>query len=301
LDPSRTARFSACRTLRLAASLGAALLLCSCATTEHAGRLASAGASYGKAVDALLAATEETAADADSARLLSEARGLSKEERRALLEKHGTVSATISDLARLRRHGRLLTRYFEALGRLASNDADSAAADAAGDAAAALNRLGTELTGSTLVTPAERDLLSRTAALAVEGARRGAIERELKARAGLIDREIAVQQTLLDAVRRKLRADLESVTALGKERDVTRPFLDDAVSDPPGWIALRRGYLVSPPDTDALKSASDAASKLRSAWRAFAGGRLDETAVSAMMSDIETMVSYAEAVRKVHP
>ena len=277
------------------------MLLCSCATTEHASRLASAGSAYGKAVDALLAATEETAADADSARLLSEARGLPREERRVLLEKHGTVSATISDLERLRRHGRLLTRYFEALGRLASNDADASAADATGDAAAALNRLGKELTDSTLLTSAERDLLSQTAALAVEGARRNAIERELKARAGLIDREIAVQQTLLDAVRRKLRADLESVTALGKERDVTRPFLDDAVSDPRGWIALRRGTLVTPPDTDALKSASDAASKLRSAWRAFAAGRIDETALSAMMADLETMVSYAEAVRKVQP
>jgi hypothetical protein len=287
--------------LRLGASLGAALLFCSCATTEHARQLATAGAAYGRATDTLLQATRETAADADSARLLSEARGLSREERRALLEKHGSVSATLSDLERLRRHARLLTRYFEALGRLAANDADTAASDATADAAAAANRLGAELTGSTLLTSAERDLLSQTAALAVEGFRRGAIERELKARAGLIDREIGVQQTLLDAVRRKIRADLESLAVLGQERDVTRPFLDDSVSDPRGWIADRRGYLLSPPSADALKSASDAASKLRSAWRAFAAGRFDEAARNALMADIETMVSYAEAVRKVQP
>jgi hypothetical protein len=290
------------RVSKVAGPAFAALAFCgACASTEHARSIASAGAAYGKAVDALIAATEEAAADADSARLLSEARGLSREQRRELLARHDTVSPTLADMERLRRHGRLLTRYFQALGRLASDDADTAAADATADAAAALNRLGTQLTGSTLVTPAERDLLSQTAALSVEGARRAAIERELKSRASLIDHEIALQGILLDALRRKIRADLESSAALGLERDVTRPFLDDTVADPRGWIALRRGYLLSPPDADAIKSASDAASKLRSAWRAFASGRLDETARSALMADIETMVSYAEAVRRVQP
>lgn len=299
--PPSPKRHQAANRLRLGASFGAALLLCSCAATDRARHLATAGAAYGRATDALLQATQETAADADSARLLSETRGLSRDERRALLERHGGVSATLSDLERLRRHARLLTRYFEALGRLAANDADTAAADATGDAASALNRLGIELTGSTLLTTAERDLLSQTAALAVESVRRAAIERELKTRASLIDREIAVQQTLLDAVRRKLHADLESVAALGQERDVTRPFLDDTVADPRGWIALRRRYLLPAPSADALKSASEAASRLRSAWRAFAAGRFDEADRAALMADIETMVSYAEAVTRLQP
>src|SRR5215470_11278282 len=68
--------------------LGAALALClsaACASTTatipHAKRLASAGVAYGKAADALIGATEETSVDADSARLLSEAQGLSREDR----------------------------------------------------------------------------------------------------------------------------------------------------------------------------------------------------------------------------
>ena len=292
---------SAARALWLGASFGAALLLSGCATTERAAHIASAGGAYGRAMDGLLVSAEQTAADADSARLLSEARGLPRAQRQELLTKHDGVSATLSDLERLRRHGRLLTRYFEALGRLAANDADTAAADATADAAAALNRLGSELTGSTLLTSAERDLLSQTAALTVEGVRRAALDRELKTRASSIDRELAIQQTLLDAVRRKLRVDLDSVAVLGRERDVTRPFLDDAVDDPRGWIALRREYLLPPASAEALKSASDAASKLRSAWRAYAAGRFDETARNALMADIETMVSYAGAVRKVQP
>jgi hypothetical protein len=286
------------RRLPAALSFLSTLLLCSaCGSTSHARKLATAGAAYGRATDALLGVTQETAVDADSARLLSEAQGLSREERRALLEKHALVSETVADLTRLRRHARLLARYFEELGRMAENDADTAAADATGAAATALNALGKQLTGSTLLDAGERDLLSQTARLSVEAIRRRAIDRELSARAASIDREIQIQQTLLDAVRRKLRADLESVTTLGRARDVARPFVENTVGDPRGWIALRRGYILSAQDTDALKNASDAASKLRAAWKAFVDGRFDETARAGLMADIETMVAYAETVR----
>ena len=184
------------QTKRLAGSvLGAILLCCACGSTAHARKVASAGAAYGRATEVLLQVTEETAADADSARLLSEAQGLARDERRALLEKHAPVSQTLADLERLRRHARLLVRYFEALGRLADNDSDTEAADATASAATALNRLGQELTGSTLLTAPERDLLSQTARLSVEVARRHAIGREISARADSIDREIRIQQS----------------------------------------------------------------------------------------------------------
>ena len=281
--------------------LGAIALCPACGSTTavHGRALASAGAAYGKAADLLLEATQNAAADADSARLLSEGQGLGKDDRRALLEKHAAVGQTIADLARLRRHERLLTRYFEAFGRLAQTDADTAAADATTAAASAINSLGKELTGSTLLTSAERDLASQSASLTVQAARRSAIERELAARGAEIDREIGLQKTVLDAVRRKLHADLESQATLGKERDVTKPFVDAAVGDAHGWIAARRASLLAPPGSDALTSASEAASKLRSAWRALVAGGFDETARQALLADVETMVSYAEAAKRV--
>ena len=283
--------------------LGAIALCPACASTSaaHGRALASAGAAYGKAVDLLLQTTEEAAVDADSARLLSEGQGLSREDRRALLAKHAPVSRTVQDLSRLRRHARLLTRYFEALERLAGSDADTEAGDAAGAAAAALSRLGQELTGSTLLTAGERDAVSQLARLSVEAVRRTALERELAARAAEIDREIQIQGTLLTAVRRKLEADLESAATLGSERDVTRPFVENTVSDPRSWMALRRASLLAPPSTDALKSASDAASKLRAAWRARVSGHFDEAALRELMADIETVVGFAETVKALQP
>jgi hypothetical protein len=290
------------RNVLFAPALLSALLLCpACASTSvvHGRALASAGAAYGKASDLLLQATQEAAVDADSARLLSEGQGLSRDERRALLARHAPVSQTIADLSRLRRHARLLTRYFEALGRLAGARADTEAGDAAGDAAAALTHLGTELTGSTLLDAGERDTISQLARLTVQTVSRSAFERELSTRGPAIDREIEIQKTLLDAVRRKLRADLDSAAALGSERDVTRPFVENAVLDPRAWIGLRRAYLLVPPSTDALKSASNAASKLRAAWREWVSGRFDEAALRELAADIETVVAFAETLKKV--
>ena len=287
------------RSIALGPVLTALALCTACGSAAQARKMATAGAAYGRAADALLSVTQTSAVDADSARLLSEARGLSKDERRALLGKHDGVTQVNADLERLRRHARLLARYFESLGRLADNDADASAADATAAAASALNDLGNALSGSSLLDASERELLSKTASLSVQAIRRAALDRELSARASLIDREIAVQQTMLDAVRRKLRADLASLTTLGRERDVTKPFVDDAVSDPRGWVALRRSYLLTAPDTDALKDASSAASKLRAAWKAFVAGGFDETARAALMTDVEQIVAYAEAVTRV--
>jgi len=161
----------------------------------------------------------------------------------------------------------------------------------------AVNRVGKELTGSKLLTGAERDLAEESSRLVVRGVRRRAIARELEARGALIESELRIQQALLDAVRRKIKADAESVVVLGRERDVTRPFLDNAVTDPRGWIALRRSSLLTPFDMDSLKDASEAASKLRSAWIAFAEGRFDETASQALLADLDAIVGFAESVK----
>jgi hypothetical protein len=137
--------------------------------------------------------------------------------------------------------------------------------------------------------------------LTVQGVRRSAFERELSTRASAIDREIEIQGTLLTAVRRKLKADLDSAAVLGSERDVTRPFVENAVPDPRAWMALRRAYLLVPPSTDALKSAADAASKLRAAWRAWVSGRFDEAAVRELAADIESVIGFAETLKGLQP
>src|SRR5215471_4502932 len=284
--------------------LGAALALClsaACASTTatipHAKRLASAGVAYGKAADALIGATEETSVDADSARLLSEAQGLSREDRRALLEKHAGTADLVAELERLRKHARLLTRYFEALGNLADDSVDTEAGTRIDSVADALNSAGQALSGSKLLSPAETDALSKGGRLVVRAVRSQALTRELTRRADAIDRELRLQKAMLDALRRKVQTDLASINTLGSERDITRPFLDSIIADERAWIALRRSYLLSPRKVEALSEASDAASKLRSAWAAFVEGKFDEPARAALLADLDSILAFAESVK----
>lgn len=276
------------------------LLACGCASvrSEHAGSVGTAGAAWGRAMDALLLLAEETAVDADSSRALSEAQGLAREERRLVLEKHAGVEDQIADFERLRRHARLLTRYFEGLRELANRAADRAADDAAARAMEEATTLGREISGSPLLSASERDLLSKSAGLLVRGVRERALSRELASRAPAVAHELSVQQTLLDALRRHIRADAASVRELGRQRDVSRPYLENRIPDPPIWIAQRRLYLLPSAAGDILSAASDTASRLRSAWAALAEGRLDRGAWSALLADAETLVSWVRNVRE---
>ena len=272
---------------------------CASVTAEHAKRVAAAGAAWGRATDALLLSAEEISIDADSARVLSEGQGLAPDARRRVFEKHAGVAQDVADFERLRRHARLLTRYFNRLGDLSDPAVDRAADKAASRAAGAAAELGRELSGSKLLTSSERDLLGRAAALSVRGVREHALARELEARGAAIAHELLIQQTLLEAVRRQVRADAASAHELGMQRDVARPYWENAVTDSPGWIALRRRYTLPHAVSDALADAGDTASRLRAAWAALAEGRLDRAAWSALLADAETLASVASAVRDV--
>ncbi len=276
------------------------LLACGCTSVRlgHAAAVGTAGAAWGRAMDALLVLAEETALDADSARALSEGQGLAREERRIVLEKHAGVENEIADLERLRQHARLLARYFEALRELADSAVDTAASGAAARALEGATTLGREISGSTLLTASERDLLSKSAGLLVRGVRERALSRELSARGPAVEHELLVQQTLLKALRRKVRADAASLRELGRQADVARPYLENRIPDPAAWIAHRRISLLPAAAGDILSEATDTASRLRSAWAALAEGRLDRGAWSALVADADALTSWVRALRE---
>ncbi|HEY6051171.1 MAG TPA: hypothetical protein VIZ58_07970, partial [Thermoanaerobaculia bacterium] len=201
--------------------LEAALLVsvgCASVRADHSRTVATAGAAWARAMDSVLVLAEETAVDADSARALSESGGLARDARRQVLERHEGIAALVADLERLRRHTRILGRYFDALHSLTETDADTRAREAAAQAASAASDLGRELTGSTLLTPSERDLLGKSAGYAVRGVREAALGRELEARGQSIEQELALEQALLVALRRNIRVDSASLRELAGER-----------------------------------------------------------------------------------
>lgn len=286
---------------RLAAAAAALGLLlgsaCVSVRARHARDAGTAGAEWAKATDAVLRFAEETAVDADSARALSEAQGLPKDSRREVLEKHGNIAAVVTDLQRLRRHARLLGRYFEHLHDLSDDATDKSAEEATGRAADALVTLGQEVSGTKLLTAADRDAISRTVAFTARAGREAALSRELARRGDTIARELELERAVLDAVRRMVSADAATIRELGLARDVVRPYVENRVEDPPGWIASRRGYVLPPDPSEALATASDAASRLKTAWAALVEGRYDGAAWSAIAADSEALISWVKLVQ----
>jgi len=271
---------------------------CASVRADHSRTVATAGAAWARAMDAVLVLAEETAVDADSARALSESGGLARDARRQVLERHQGIAALVADLERLRRHTRLLGRYFDALHELTETDADVRAREAAARAAAAASDLGRELTGSTLLTAPERDLIGKSAGYAVRGVREAALARELEARGPAIEGELALEQALLVALRRNIRVDSASLRELADERDVAGPFVNGAISDPRGWISIRRSLVLPAPAVESLGDAADAASRVRGAWAALVSGRFDGSAWSAVLADAETLTDLVRSVRE---
>lgn len=271
---------------------------CASVRVDHSRTVASAGSAWARAMDAVLVLAEESAVDADSARLLSQSQGLTRDARRQLLEKHAGVAGLVTEIERLRRHARLLGRYFDALHGLTETDADIRARDAVVKAAAGASELGREISGSALLTASDRELAGKGAGFAVRAVRERALAAELEARGAAIEQELGLEQALLEAIRRQIRADAVSLRELGTERDVVRPLLEDSIADSRGWIALRRAAMLPAPALEAISAAGDSASRLRSAWAALAGGRFDEAAWSAVLADAETLVALARSVRE---
>jgi len=285
-----------------AGALALSLSLClGCASVraEHAQTVATAGGAWARAMDAVLVLAEETAVDADSARALSESEGLTRDARRQVLDRHEGIAALVADMERLRRHGKLLGRYFEALHGLTETDADARARDAAVKAASAAADLGKELAGSTLLTASERELLGKSTGLAVRGVREAALASELEARGAIIERELGLQEALLAALRRTIRVDSASLRQLAAERDVAGPFVNGSIADARGWISFRRSLVLPPATVEALADAADAASRVRSAWAALVSGRFDAAAWSSVLADAETLVALVRSVKEV--
>ncbi|MEO8432329.1 MAG: hypothetical protein ABI592_12525 [Acidobacteriota bacterium] len=287
--------------------IGVALLLaawsggCASVQVSHAKAVASAGTAWATAMDGLLRLVEETSIDADSARVLSEGRKLTRDERRQVLGKHAAISATVADLERLRKHARALGRYFQALHALTETDADKSAEAAAARAAGAASELGKELAGSPLLTASERDLIGRAAGAVVGGVREQALRRELEARGAVIARELDIEYAVLVAVRRQVRADAASVRELGLARDVTEPYLEGTVTDAHEWISRRREHTLPEAAAEALGDASETASRLKTAWGALTQGRLDDAAWSAILADAESLVTWVRDIERARP
>ncbi len=284
-----------------------ALAAAGCATSADTARLhtvADAGLAYTAKAPQLLDRAFELAAAVDSHALSGARGGLSGEQRRDALERFDaamTERRKAYDAAT--RHNALLRSYFAALRTLLKADAPQESGAAAKRLAADLGKLAPRLKQARMGDVSVGALIEPAATLAVASFRSAALRRELQARAAVIERELALQEALVAALARQVRADQELLSEVFRNDEVLAPYVS-AKRLPKTWPSRRLKSLRAPTDVAAAQAAARAVRALRKAYVAAVEARLDAGRATELATTVEGFVELvsrlgAEAGRAV--
>ncbi len=284
-----------------------ALVAGGCTVTTDTGRLdavARTGIAYTAKVPPLLDRAFEAAAAVDS-RALAEARhGLSEEQRREALQRFDAVMVErLKDYDAAKRHNDLLRSYFVSLRALLESNEPKASGTAAKRLTAALGKLSPGLKKARMGDVSVSGLVEPAVTVTVASFRSAALRRELEARGAAIERELALQEALVGAVVRQLRADREILSAGFRNDAVVGPYVS-AKRLPGSWPARRLKSLREPVDVEAAAAAEQTVRALRQAYVAAVEGRLDAGRAAELATTVEGFVELvarlgAEAGRAV--
>lgn len=284
----------ACRLVLMLAIL--ATLATGCASTEQYAQFARAGTVYTAAVDRLLIAAGNTAIDKTSEALLQDDE-LSNQTRGNYEDLSQKNKDYLKVIFRLRDHARLLARYFSLLDELANSDAPDRAQQAIGGVADALNTSGGLLRKSELVP--DKEVFTSVTNISVGFIIRGLLKKELKERKKAIQIELKTQEELLKALNNDIQQNLGQILSRQEERLVIKPLIEARpVANPDGWIARRRKIITTECKLEELKTASDAARKLREAFEALVTGKLSLQRINILLTDLESILAVAETINK---
>ncbi|MCY4442270.1 MAG: hypothetical protein OXE53_18930 [Deltaproteobacteria bacterium] len=284
-----------------------ASLATGCTVATDTGRLAAvadAGIAYADKVPPLLERAYELAAAVDSAALVVARNGLSAEQRRDRLREFDVaMTERLKEYVAAERHNELLRSYFLALRIVLKPDGPKEIGAAAKRLTAALGKLSPRLKKARMGDVSVSGLIEPAAHIAVASFRSAALRRELEARGPTIERELAVQEALVSALARQVRADREVLSTRFRSAEVVEPYVS-AARLPRTWPARRLRSLRGAGDVEAARAAEQAIRSLRQAYVAALEGRLDSTRAAELATTVEGFVELvsrlgAEAGRAV--
>ncbi len=281
------------RHIRLLPVLVLGLVAAGCALSTDTARLdevAKAGIAYAEKVPPLLDRAFELAAAVDSGALVEARPGLSAEQRREALREFDTAMAErLEGYVAAKGHNDLLRSYFLALQTLVEPDGRKGIGNAAKRLTAELGKLSPRLKKARMGDVSVGGLVEPAAEIAMASFRSAALRRELEARGATIERELAVQQALVSALARQVRADRDVLSTRFRDAEVVEPYVS-AARLPKTWPARRLRSLRGAGDVEAARAAERAIRSLRQAYVAALEGRLDSTRAAELATTVEGFV-----------
>ena len=277
--------------------LGLAAAGCASSTdTARLDEVAKAGIAYADKVPRLLDRAFELAAAVDSGALVEARPGLSAEQRRgALREFNAAMAERLEEYVAAKSHNDLLRSYFLAMQALVEPDGRKGIGNAAKRLTAELGKLSPRLKKARMGDVSVGGIVEPATEIAVASFRSTALRRELEARGATIERELAVQQALVSALARQIRADREVLSARFRDDEVEEPYVS-AARLPKTWPARRLRSLRGAGDVEAARAAEQAIRSLRQAYVAALEGRLDSTRAAELAT---TVGGFVELVSRL--
>ena len=280
--------------------LAICLLLSGCASTKinQFSRFAELGSAYSEAVMGLTKEAGNVAIDADSTALIKGREQLTPKERgETIIEHNKLLRERIALLRDLRRHTQLLRSYFLALAALAKSDAPSGIGTAAEDVANSLGKMSERIKNAKVGALPVSEFIGPVVKITVGQFQRGALEKELRARAPTIERELELQQAAMQAIAGQMRTDLEVLQKREEALEVVNPFRAAKDSLPSDWTKRRKELLNAHISLDSVDAGAELARNLKLSFLALVENRFDLSDVEIMFGDINEILTLIEDIQ----
>ena len=272
------------------------LVTTGCALSRDTARLddvARAGIAYADKIPPLLDRAFELTVGVDSGALVAARKDLPEDQRRQMLHDFDAAMAErLTEYAAAKRHNHLLRSYFLALRTLLEPDGPKGIGDTAKRLTAELGKLSPRLGKARMGDVSVSGLVEPAATIVVASFKSVVLRRELGARSAAIERELALQEALVTALVRQVRADREVLSARFRNDEVLEPYVSGGRL-PKTWPARRLRSLRQPADVEAAVAAERAVRALRKAYVAALEGRLDAARAAELAATVEGFVGLA--------
>jgi len=281
--------------IAVALILGIVTSACAARITQF-GDFAQAGLTYVKASEAVIDDAGVASIRANNVTLVKNRPAIPPENRLAEINTHNDLlKERLVILQDIRRHGRLLQRYFQALADLAGSDAPQAAAAAADGAFASLSKLSPGIKTAKVGAASVGNLIPAVTKPIVASFKVRALERELELRSEAIANEIALQEAAFTAIGQGLATDLQVQMNTFETEQVNNPFAADGVL-PGNWVGNREQLLKMTGTVASAGAAAAAARNLRASFESLVNNRFDRAALDSLLLDINAMLDIATKI-----
>jgi hypothetical protein len=275
--------------------LGIVTSACAARATQF-GDFAQAGLTYVKASEVVIDEAGTASIRANNAILVKNRPAIPPDKRLVEINEHNELlKERLVILQDIRRHGRLLQRYFQALAEVAGSDAPQTAAAAAEAAFASLSKLSPAIRTAKVGAASVGELIPAITTPIVASFKVRALERELELRSEAIANEIALEEAAFTAIGQGLGTDLQVQLNTFETEQVNNPFAADGVL-PGNWAGNREQLLKMTGTVASTGAAAAAARNLRTSFESLVNNQFDRAALDSLLLDINAMLDIATKI-----